>query len=178
MTVPFADRVLGDIEKKLSKNPQTKTLHISISSEGGDVKGGLKLYRGLRGCGVEIVTYNPDFVESAAVIAFLAGDKRYAETSATFMLHGVTMRFLRGSEADSHTFREWAKELDNDAEQMRAVYRERLDTKVNEGILDSFFERGDVRLNSTEALAYGLLTGVKVQSIPRGISKLWVISND
>lgn len=69
---------------------------VTISSPGGEVATGLKLYGELRSAPLaELVTYNNGSVASAANLVYLAGDKRIATPDAKFYLHPV---FLPGKD--------------------------------------------------------------------------------
>ncbi len=50
---------------------------------------GLTVYNVLRSLPINVTTYNVGSVNSIGNVVFLAGDKRYAAKSSSFMFHGV-----------------------------------------------------------------------------------------
>jgi ATP-dependent protease ClpP protease subunit len=64
-------------------------LTMAISSPGGNVVAGVTIYNALMSMPFEIDTHNFGNVDSIANVIFLAGKRRYANTTATFMFHGV-----------------------------------------------------------------------------------------
>ena len=60
-----------------------------LSTPGGSVMNGLNLYNTLRGMPFELNTHNVGNVDSIGNMVFLAGHRRYATATATFMFHGV-----------------------------------------------------------------------------------------
>jgi ATP-dependent protease ClpP protease subunit len=66
-----------------------RKLIIAMSSSGGNVVAGITIYNALAAMPFEIETHNFGNVDSIANVIFLSGNKRYANSSATFMFHGV-----------------------------------------------------------------------------------------
>ncbi len=64
-----------------------KTVHLLMHSSGGFVTDGVGLYNYVANLPIEVITYNAGGVSSIAVIVFLAGKKRVADETATFMIH-------------------------------------------------------------------------------------------
>lgn len=64
-------------------------LHLVLSTLGGRVAEGLTIYNVLRSLPINVTTYNVGSVNSIGNVVFLAGDKRYAAKSSSFMFHGV-----------------------------------------------------------------------------------------
>jgi len=64
-------------------------LTLAISSQGGNVVSGVTIYNLLMSMPFVIETHNFGNVDSIANVIFLAGSKRYANPTATFMFHGV-----------------------------------------------------------------------------------------
>ncbi|MSR67474.1 hypothetical protein EXS65_01435 [Candidatus Peribacteria bacterium] len=68
-----------------------KELHLAIKSPGGSHFLSMAMYQALRKLGIPITTYARNFVESAALIPFLAGDHRFAEPDSKFLIHPPTI---------------------------------------------------------------------------------------
>jgi ATP-dependent Clp protease protease subunit len=66
-----------------------RTVHLLLSTPGGDVAPGVALYNALIGLPCQLVTHNIGNVDSIGNVVFLAGNQRYAVPNATFMFHGV-----------------------------------------------------------------------------------------
>ena len=83
-------------------------IHVHINSYGGIVSEGLAIYNALKQHSAEIITYNDGFCCSAAVLPFLAGNKRIASSASVFLFHQVMISAY--GNADDH--RDIAEELD------------------------------------------------------------------
>lgn len=64
-------------------------LTIALSSPGGNVVAGITMYNALISMPYEIETHNIGNSDSIATVIFVAGKKRFANPTATFMFHGV-----------------------------------------------------------------------------------------
>ena len=64
-------------------------VHLCISSHGGDIQQGLLLFDALRGLSFPITTHNLGYVNSAAVLLYLAGRPRLAVPDSSFTIHGT-----------------------------------------------------------------------------------------
>jgi ATP-dependent Clp protease protease subunit len=79
-------RAVRLFEKLSKKDPIT----VVVSSFGGDVYTGLRIYDVLKDCSCPIITIGEGKVMSMGTIVYLAGDKRYALPNTTFMFHEVS----------------------------------------------------------------------------------------
>lgn len=70
-------------------NLGVQEVHLLLSTPGGNVMNGLTLYNTLMGMPFALITHNVGNVDSIGNMVFLAGSKRYATATATFMFHGV-----------------------------------------------------------------------------------------
>ena len=57
-------------------NKQVKTVHLALSTPGGEVAAGLNLYNVLRALPIDLITHNVGNVDSIGNAVFLAGSKR------------------------------------------------------------------------------------------------------
>ncbi|MGB8314056.1 MAG: ATP-dependent Clp protease proteolytic subunit, partial [Aestuariivirga sp.] len=64
-------------------------LTIAMSSPGGNVVAGITIYNALISMPFEIETHNIGNSDSIATVIFVAGKRRFANPTATFMFHGV-----------------------------------------------------------------------------------------
>lgn len=73
-----------------------KKLKFFISSNGGDIDSGARLYDYLKAIPTEVETYGFGQVDSAAMLPFLAGTKRYAVKNCRFRMHEGSYRSQKG----------------------------------------------------------------------------------
>lgn len=84
---PTAQALLAAVASQLMQG--FNDLHLLISTTGGRVADGLTIYNVLRALPINVTTYNVGTVSSIGNVVFLAGEKRYATKSSSFMFHGV-----------------------------------------------------------------------------------------
>ena len=82
------DRFIYEIEN--IKQP-INTLTINISSLGSGVTPAIAMYNYLKSKSVKVYTHNLSEVSSAAILIYLAGEKRTAEDVSKFMIHPITI---------------------------------------------------------------------------------------
>ena len=70
-------------------------IYLLISSNGGNVTEGLNIAAYMRTLPVQITTHNIGQTDSIANVIFSAGTRRYANTNASFLFHGVSMHYER-----------------------------------------------------------------------------------
>ena len=63
------------------------TMTLMISSTGGEITAALSMYNFLTSVGIKLTTYNVGNTYSAAVLVFLAGERRVADRSTQFIIH-------------------------------------------------------------------------------------------
>jgi ATP-dependent Clp protease protease subunit len=79
--------LLGTVAHQLAQG--FNDLHLMVSTPGGGVAEGLTIYNVLRALPMKVTTYNVGNVNSIGNMIFLAGSKRFAAPSCSFMFHGV-----------------------------------------------------------------------------------------
>lgn len=97
---------IGALDKLCIEHPDAKFLTINISSPGGDVDVAIELFHFLRELDCKIQTVNTSYVNSAAVIVYLAGDIRICHTASTFYIHSISKR-LKGNYNAQSLLNEW-----------------------------------------------------------------------
>lgn len=100
---------IENLEKMCLEYPKAKSLIINISSPGGDVNVAIELFHFLRELDCKIQTINTSYVNSAAVLIYLAGDVRSCYPGSTFYIHSISKR-LKGNYDAKSLLRE-AKEI-------------------------------------------------------------------
>src|ERR1035437_280966 len=71
----------------------TKEIQILFSSNGGDVGEGFSLYNFLRALPVKLTMHSIGFVDSIAMMVFLAGEQRFCSSDSTFLFHDFATNF-------------------------------------------------------------------------------------
>lgn len=79
---------LAQVLANLTSNKITK-LTLAVNSGGGEVVAGIFAYNVILSTPIEITTHNVGNVDSIANVIFLAGARRLAVPSSTFMFHSV-----------------------------------------------------------------------------------------
>ena len=64
-------------------------VYLLINSECGNVNAEIHCYNVLRALPVKLITHNVGNIDSIANVIYLAGERRYASPSSSFMFHGV-----------------------------------------------------------------------------------------
>ncbi len=77
-------------------NSKISKIKFFISSNGGDIDSGTRLYDYLKAVPAEVETYGFGQVDSAAILVFLAGRKRYAVKNCRFRIHEGSYRSQKG----------------------------------------------------------------------------------
>ncbi len=80
------------IKNLFADNPDCNKLVINMSSPGGDVELAIELYNFIKSLDCEVITINTSYVSSAAVIVFLAGDRRINLPFSSFYVHSISKK--------------------------------------------------------------------------------------
>ena len=143
-------------------------IYFCLSSVGGSVNSGLEIYNYLKGLnGVKIIMHNYGFVASIANIIFLAGQERYANSNATFLLHGITSE-LRGSYY-THQLEECLSNMKINEERLQNIYIEQTTLKKEE--INKLFQSGEAK-NVEYAKDKKIITDIKELSIDINVPKI------
>lgn len=99
VALSFAGPILYPASKQLRSvccNAVTqgaKNIQILFSSSGGLMEDGFALHHFLRALPVSLSMHCVGVADSAALLVFLAGEKRYCNTDSTFLFHDATWNF-------------------------------------------------------------------------------------
>jgi len=154
-----------------------KEIQLGISSEGGDVSKGNQLYSFLRSLPIDLTTHNIGDVDSIANVIFLAGKRRYANSNARFMLHGVARRikardgFVSLGEQELMEALEYVRK-----DHQRIAKTIAKHTKLTTRKIVDMFRRGDVIFTPAEAESVGMIHGVKEWIVSQG-SNVFTVHN-
>lgn len=92
-----------------------------MSSPGGNLLSGFAAYNQLSLLPVTLTTYNIGSINSVAIIMFLAGEKRFAVPTATFLFHETNWSFTQSTEIPRRQIIEAASALDSYEKNMRDI---------------------------------------------------------
>ncbi len=139
------------LEDLCTQYPDAKTLLINISSPGGDVDVAIELFHFLRNLDCEIQTVNTSYVNSAAVLIYLAGDVRICHSGSTFYIHPIFKR-LKGVYDLQNLLRE-AKEISANTDIVTTLLEQR--TKKGKRYWQNMMSKGCI-LKASQAVKLGL----------------------
>lgn len=146
---------IGILEKLCIQYPDAKSLTINISSPGGDVDVAIELFHFLRQLDCEIQTINTSYVNSAAVIIYLAGDVRVCHSGSTFYIHSISKR-LKGMYDAKSLLRE-AKEITVNTDIVTTLLEQR--TGKNKRYWKTLMSKGYI-LKAKQAINLGLASTI------------------
>jgi len=148
-----------------TKKPKWTTLDISISSGGGDVVSSFGLYNELKGFPVDITTRNSGAVDSAAIMPFLAGRKRYACASSAFFFHQTAWSFPSQNGVSMVTVNDAGEWLSHYQKMMAELVASKTTLKADE--VHQLMLEGRI-MTPQEAKKCGLVDDVVEFSLPAG----------
>ena len=110
---------IKEIKNLIEKNPESDSLTIYISSQGGNVDIAVELFNFLKLLDCKVTTVNISCVNSAAIIIFAAGAERISLPCSSFYVHSVT-KSLNGNFTAADLLRE-AKEMNANTDRIATI---------------------------------------------------------
>jgi len=159
------ETLLGACTELCNKN--VKKVWLLLSSPGGSVDNAIAAYNVLRGMPFELTTQNIGTVESMANVLFLAGDRRYACPTSSFMFHGVGFNVSAHMRFEMKHLRERIDSVDADQRKIASVLADR--TSIPPAEIERLFVEAVTR-DSQYALDYGIVEEIRPVEIPSGAS--------
>ena len=165
------EQLLGLIFQKVNQEGVTKVT-LMLNSSGGNVNCGIAIYNELRALPIEIVTHNVGNADSIAVIIFLAGEKRYACESSTFMFHGTVFNFDDPTRLDQKLLNELLSGLTADDKRTADIISSRtnIDAKEIFG-----WHRVGKTVDVQFAKQNGIIDDIRDVSIPPGVEVIQLV---
>ena len=136
-----------------------KSIHLAMSSPGGQTGVGFQLFNFLISLPVPVTTHNTGFVDSAAVSMFLGGATRLCSPVSTFMLHAPVQNYPRTVEFTASFLSFSAAQLQADEAFTRQLLTER--TAMEQSKVLASMSPG-LKLLPDEAKACGLVSGIEL----------------
>jgi ATP-dependent Clp protease protease subunit len=148
-------------------------IYLIISSGGGNVAEGLGLGAFMKTLPIQITTHNIGQIDSIAGVIFAAGSKRYANTSASFMFHGVTMHYEKIDLIESQ-LEEQYKQIVRLRDSIAIAFANY--TGLGVANVQALMVSGAAILNSQDALSKAIIHEIRDATIPPG-SQIITIGN-
>jgi ATP-dependent protease ClpP protease subunit len=146
-------------------NAGVKTIHLLLSTPGGQVNCGISAYNVLKALPVELVTWNTGTVDSIGNVIYLSGARRYAAKNSRFMFHGVSMSLGAEVSLPEKDLRELMSAVQSDNALISGIIAER--TNVDAQKLDSLFLEASF-LSAQDAKAFDIVHEVRDVEVPPG----------
>jgi ATP-dependent Clp protease, protease subunit len=152
---------------------QGKTdVHLLLSTLGGHVSCGIAAYNTLRGMPITLTTHNVGTVNSIGNVLYLAGERRFASPTSSFMFHGVGFDITTTTRFEEKHLRERMDQLTNDQSLIAEVICKRSNIDAEEAnrlFLQAAFVRPD------EAQAKGIVHEIRDLHVPPGAPVLQLV---
>jgi ATP-dependent protease ClpP protease subunit len=140
-------------------------IYLIISSAGGNVSEGLNLAAFMKTLPVAITTHNIGQTDSIANVIFAAGSRRYANTHASFMFHGVTMHYEKVDLIEAQ-LQEQAQQIKRLRESIAVAFATY--TGISVADANTLMVSGATILSATEALSKTIIHEVRDAAVPPG----------
>ncbi len=150
---------------EIVRTERVRSIGLVITTPGGDVNEGVFLYNALRSLNIEIVTYNIGNVDSIGNVVFLAGARRVASQSATFMFHGVNWEVKQPMAFSEQNVREILHVVVGATARIKSLIGS--NTMLNEQQLNELFAQASTK-DVTYAQQVGIVHEIGDPPIPSG----------
>lgn len=157
---------------EISMKHRPKEIYLLLSSPGGNINAGIKLYNFLRGLPIKLTTHNIGQIDSIGNVIFLAGEDRFMAPATSFLFHGVSLDGQGQFRFSRNQLRELMSQFEQDEKRISTIVCER--TKLTATRVDKFYDIGE-SLGSDEAINVGLVSEVKLPSIPADAESLFLL---
>ena len=143
--------LIGLIENNLNY----ETIRINIHSYGGNIVDGIAMYnyiKYIKTKNINVWTHNLGAVESAAVLLYLAGDKRTMDATSTFLVHPITKTL------ENSNYNQITKQLDalnKDIERYAGIVNEVCPKFEN---IKEYLQSSDLTITLSMAMKLGFIT--------------------
>ncbi|MCM1078266.1 MAG: ATP-dependent Clp protease proteolytic subunit [Bacteroidales bacterium] len=153
ITPVLAETLIQDLNHLNNTCPDIHDITIYISSPGGDIDIAIEIYRLLQTLDCTIRTINTSYVNSAAIIIYLAGSIRECYKTSSFFVHSVKKK-LRGNYDSAKLLKE-AKELNISTDKVTNILSQ--NTIKSKLYWKRLMKQGEI-LTATKALNLGIAT--------------------
>lgn len=164
---PITERTASKVIRTLIKlsDISNDPIELYLSSEGGDAYEGMAIYDAIRECVCDVHIVASGKIMSSAFIIYLAGDKRTAAPSTSFMIHSVSY----GVEGPVKEHEIQVKEAKGMNDKFLDIVTER--TKPNRKWWYRHFMGQDKYFGVTQAKELGIMTVPKITVPKKKVSR-------
>jgi ATP-dependent protease ClpP protease subunit len=135
-----------------------------LSTPGGTVREGLAVYNLLRALPIKVHTYNVGSVNSIGNVIYLAGERRLASPTSSFMFHGVGID-LKQARLEEKNLKELTDSLKNDQGLIAQVIVRH--TNIDSATVDQLFLAAAF-IGADDAKGRGIVHDVSDIQVPQG----------
>lgn len=146
-------------------NLKVKIVHLLLSTPGGTVMNGMNLYNFLSAMPFELAIHNVGNVDSIGNAIFLAGDKRYATSNATFMFHGVGVNVPGSQRLEEKFLKESLDSILSDQKRIGNIIAKH--TNLTEGEIEELFREAQTK-DANFALTKGIIDKISSVKVAEG----------
>jgi ATP-dependent protease ClpP protease subunit len=146
-------------------NQGTQTVHLLLSTLGGNVMHGMNIYNVLRALPFKLITHNVGSVNSIGNVIFLAGEERYACANSTFMFHGVGFDVNQAVRFEEKLLKERLDAIQADQKRIAAIISER--TKIGLQEIEGLFLQASTK-DTDYAKTNGIIDDIREAKVPPG----------
>lgn len=149
-----------------------REVHLLLSTPGGLVANGLGIYNTLRALPIRLSTYNVGSVNSIGNIIYLAGERRVASRSSSFMFHGVGFDIMQRARFEERHLLEHLDSIRTDQRLLSGIISER--TGIGPEEAEGLFLR-QAFVGAEEAKTRGIVHEVGDVNVPEGAPFLQLV---
>lgn len=168
--INFVEPINDDVAKRLMNLccelwDQQKPTRVVVlfSSPGGFINPGVSLYNFFQAFPCEIIMHNIGNIDSSAVIVFLAGNRRLASPSSSFLMHGITWNYRSGAVRTREQLEEDLSRLKEDEARIAKILASKTKLTIEEVM--SLFRQGEAK-SPEFALEKGIIDSIEEPKIP------------
>jgi ATP-dependent Clp protease protease subunit len=141
-----------------------QNLYFQFSSNGGSVDSAITLYNFLKSLPCQITMHNTGSIDSAAIVVFMAGDKRYAAAHTSFLFHGVGWGVNAG-EIKMAQLKEMESGIEIAETKTANIVADNTNLSVAE--IKGYYTQGESK-SATFAKSKGIVSELKDVTLPKG----------
>jgi ATP-dependent Clp protease protease subunit len=149
-----------------------RDIHLLLSTPGGSTTNGISIYNTLRALPISLTTHNVGNVNSIGNVIYLAGERRRACATSSFMFHGVGFDILQPTRWEEKNLMERLDNLRNDQGLIADIISSRTNIdpeETNRLFLSAAFLRAE------EAKAKGIVHDIVDAQVPEGAPFLQLV---
>lgn len=158
-------------EKDAQGTPLWEDFLLSISSGGGDVISAFAMYNEFNSLHQTVNTHNSGAVDSAAILPFMAGERRTASIYSSFFFHQLQWSFAAQAGVPAGTISDASRWLANYEQMMAEIVAE--DSNLSKEDVVNMMREGTI-VTPKQAKEFGLIHEIEDYSIPHS-ARSWQV---